>query len=142
MPPVLYRIGSGTISADHLALQSVESAPHEVHRPDVNENTGRRKGNTNLVGWAVGDGQAMMEGDPSEIAPRDRLLEAARKELVDFERRENEFRKMDRDGGPQSCDFLWKRSRFTSVSGLPATLAQAPPLQPLRHPSAPQLQPT
>ena len=40
----------------------------------------------------------MMEGDPSGIAPRDRLLEAARKELVDFERRENEFRKMDRDG--------------------------------------------
>ena len=30
------------------------------------------------------------------IPPRDRLLEAARKELVEFERREIEFRKKDR----------------------------------------------
>ena len=35
----------------------------------------------------------MTERDQSGITPRDRLLEAARKELVDFERRENEFRK-------------------------------------------------
>ncbi|MGY8682013.1 hypothetical protein Q2941_30175 [Bradyrhizobium sp. UFLA05-153] len=39
----------------------------------------------------------MTERDQSGITPRDRLLEAARKELVDFERRENEFRKKDRD---------------------------------------------
>jgi hypothetical protein len=31
------------------------------------------------------------------LLPSDRLLEVARKELVEFERRENEFRKMDRD---------------------------------------------
>ena len=30
------------------------------------------------------------------ITPRDRLLEAVRKELAEFERRENEFRKQDR----------------------------------------------
>ena len=30
-------------------------------------------------------------------APRDRLLEATRKELADFERRESEFRKKDRE---------------------------------------------
>jgi hypothetical protein len=29
--------------------------------------------------------------------PRDRLLEAVRKELAQFERRENEFRKQDRE---------------------------------------------
>ena len=31
------------------------------------------------------------------ISSRDRLLKAVRKELVDFERRENEFRKQDRE---------------------------------------------
>jgi hypothetical protein len=31
------------------------------------------------------------------ITPRDRLLEAVRKELAEFERRENEFRKQDRE---------------------------------------------
>jgi hypothetical protein len=31
------------------------------------------------------------------ITPRDRLLEAVRKELVEFERRENEFRRKDRE---------------------------------------------
>jgi hypothetical protein len=33
---------------------------------------------------------------PLEQKPRDRFLEAARKELAAFERREREFRKMDR----------------------------------------------
>jgi hypothetical protein len=31
------------------------------------------------------------------ITPRGRLLEAVRKELAEFERRENEFRKQDRE---------------------------------------------
>jgi hypothetical protein len=31
------------------------------------------------------------------ISSRDRLLETVRKELVEFERRENEFRKQDRE---------------------------------------------
>lgn len=31
------------------------------------------------------------------MTPRDRILEAARKELVEFERRESEFRKKDRE---------------------------------------------
>ena len=31
------------------------------------------------------------------ITPRDHLLEAVRKELAEFERRENEFRKQDRE---------------------------------------------
>jgi hypothetical protein len=38
----------------------------------------------------------MSEPNQLGTAPRDRLLEAARKELVDFERRETEFRKKDR----------------------------------------------
>lgn len=36
--------------------------------------------------------------DPQlEMTPRDRVLEAARKELVKFERRESEFRRKDRE---------------------------------------------
>ncbi|MHC2626805.1 hypothetical protein ACVIW2_008837 [Bradyrhizobium huanghuaihaiense] len=31
------------------------------------------------------------------VAPKDRLLDAARKELIEFERREMEFRKKDRE---------------------------------------------
>ena len=34
---------------------------------------------------------------PEAISSRGRLLEAVRKELVEFERRENEFRKQDRE---------------------------------------------
>ncbi|MGY8678347.1 hypothetical protein Q2941_11070 [Bradyrhizobium sp. UFLA05-153] len=39
----------------------------------------------------------MIERTQAGKAPLDRLLEAARKELLDFERRENEFRKKDRE---------------------------------------------
>ena len=39
----------------------------------------------------------MTERDQSGMTPRDRFLEAVRKELVEFEKRENEFRKKDRD---------------------------------------------
>ncbi|MET4384381.1 hypothetical protein ABIB73_000116 [Bradyrhizobium sp. F1.4.3] len=39
----------------------------------------------------------MTERTQLAIAPRDRTLEAAKKELADFERRENEFRKKDRE---------------------------------------------
>ncbi|MET4520180.1 hypothetical protein [Bradyrhizobium sp. I1.7.5] len=38
----------------------------------------------------------MTERTQMTLALRDRLLEEARKELLDFERRENEFRKRDR----------------------------------------------
>lgn len=39
-----------------------------------------------------------MTDDRTQLAmtPRDRHLEAARKELIEFERRENQFRKRDR----------------------------------------------
>jgi hypothetical protein len=39
----------------------------------------------------------MMTEGTQAISSRDRLLEAVRKELVEFERRENEFRKQDRE---------------------------------------------
>ena len=39
----------------------------------------------------------MMEGIRLTMAMRDRLLEAARKELFEFEWRENTFRKKDRE---------------------------------------------
>lgn len=39
----------------------------------------------------------MMTERTQIMTPRARLLEAARKELVDFEQRENEFRKKDRE---------------------------------------------
>jgi hypothetical protein len=39
----------------------------------------------------------MSEATQPGRARVDRLLEAARKELLNFERRENEFRKKDRD---------------------------------------------
>ena len=39
----------------------------------------------------------MTEHIQLSLERRDRLLEAARKELADFERRENEFRKKDRE---------------------------------------------
>jgi hypothetical protein len=54
-----YRIGPGTIPADQFALQSLETALHEVHRPGVNENAERRKGSTNTsnFGAALGANQ-------------------------------------------------------------------------------------
>lgn len=39
----------------------------------------------------------MMEHTQLPLEQRDRLLEAARKELAGFERRESEFRKKDRE---------------------------------------------
>lgn len=39
----------------------------------------------------------MTEGIQPTMAMRDRLMEAARKELVEFEWRENAFRKKDRE---------------------------------------------
>ncbi|MET3969116.1 hypothetical protein [Bradyrhizobium sp. S3.5.5] len=39
----------------------------------------------------------MTERTQMTLVLRDRLLEEARKELLDFERRENEFRKKDRE---------------------------------------------
>lgn len=39
----------------------------------------------------------MTDRTQSAMIPRDRRLEAAKKELVDFEKRENEFRKKDRE---------------------------------------------
>ncbi len=71
----------------------------------------------------------MTDRDQSGITPRDRLVEAARKELVDFEPRENEFRKKDRDERAAEC-------------GLPAILARALPSPPSRHSSVPRPQPT
>jgi hypothetical protein len=38
----------------------------------------------------------MTERTQPVMTPRDRLLEAAKEELTNFERRENEFRKKDR----------------------------------------------
>jgi len=39
----------------------------------------------------------MTERDQLGMTPRDLLLEAARKELVEFERREGDFRKRDQE---------------------------------------------
>ena len=39
----------------------------------------------------------MTECTQSDMTPRDRLLDAAKKELATFERREHEFRKKDRE---------------------------------------------
>lgn len=35
--------------------------------------------------------------EPTQLAPRSRILEAAQKELGEFERKESEFRKRDRE---------------------------------------------
>jgi hypothetical protein len=43
------------------------------------------------------DGERVMTERTEAKTPRDRLLEAVRKELAQFERRENEFRKQDRE---------------------------------------------
>ena len=43
---------------------------------------------------------------PLEQKPRDRFLEAVRKELAAFERREREFRKMEREEREAS---LWRK---------------------------------
>jgi hypothetical protein len=63
----------------------------------------------------------MTERSQLAKAPRDRLLEAARKELADFERREKELREKDREeraaelGLPYE-QIVWRR--LQSLLGL------------------------
>jgi hypothetical protein len=63
----------------------------------------------------------MTERSQLAEAPRDRLLEAARKELADFERREKELREKDREeraaelGLPYE-QIVWRR--LQSLLGL------------------------
>jgi len=63
----------------------------------------------------TGDGgKAMTERSKLAKAPRDRLLEATRKELADFERREKELREKDREEraaelGLPYKQIVWRR---------------------------------
>jgi len=51
-----------------------------------------------LCGWAENLGTSVMAEDTQhDVNRRNLLLEAAREEMVKFERRENEFRRKDRE---------------------------------------------
>jgi hypothetical protein len=63
----------------------------------------------------------MTERSQLAKAPRDRLLEAARKELADFERREKELREKDREERAAELGLPYKQivwRRLQSVLGL------------------------
>jgi len=73
-------------------------------------------------GWGTRRrGEAMTERSQLAKAPRDRLLEAARKELADFERREKELREKDREERAAELGLPYKQivwRRLQSVLGL------------------------
>ena len=50
------------------------------------------------------------------MTPRDRLLKSAQKELVDFERRENEFRKKERADRAAELSLPTDRAKLTTSS--------------------------
>jgi hypothetical protein len=63
----------------------------------------------------------MTERSQLAKTPRDRLLEAARKELADFERREKELREKDREERAAELGLPYKQivwRRLQSVLGL------------------------
>jgi len=63
----------------------------------------------------------MTERSQLAKAPRDRLREAARKELADFERREKELREKDREERAAELGLPYKQivwRRLQSVLGL------------------------
>ena len=63
----------------------------------------------------------MTERSQLAKAPRDRLLEAARKELADFERSEKELREKDREERAAELNLPYKQivwRRLQSVLGL------------------------
>ena len=49
------------------------------------------------------------------MTPRDRQLEVAKKELVNFEKRENAFRMKIAWNVPWSCGFPLRRSKFSNA---------------------------
>jgi hypothetical protein len=57
----------------------------------------------------------MTEHTPLARTPRERFLEAARKEMVDFERREDEFRRKDKAERAADLRLPLTGPKFTQI---------------------------